>query len=278
MRLTKRREEKLNSRSFLPPISGHFNKHLQSYNSIVKKVYSGYIDSVTRLMCSSNDEEEQILSFSGDSFVPRTDYDQGTFEYQLHHHDSQQKHNPSISRFAAPSGLTHRSFMSNYDLDLSTEVLPLADVEFRDYTNATYHLNSCALDFFKIGSETLLITENGLSTGDTYTLLLDLHLILSSVKTLLEVIVKNGEQTSASNDLALFTPLWKSIAIKVQNAVAKNFIRQYPRQQRLWTLSVLVHYCSLYLRRLFLFYFFKHVSEKDVGRHPSGRSSLLYNC
>ena len=259
--MASRREEKLNSQLFLPPISRHFNKHLQAYNSIVREVYSGYIDSVARLLRSSNDEQEQILPFSGDSFVQGSEYDQGTFEYHLHHHHSQQKHNPSISPFAAPSGLTHQSFVSNYnatlgswdlayDLDLSPEVLPLADVECRDHTNATYHLNSYALDFFKLGSETLLITENGLSTGDTYTLLLDLHLILSSVKTSLEIIVKNEEQKSTPNDLAIFTPLYQSIA-KVQEAFAKKFIRQYPRQQRLWTqeflnvLTILLHRWSL---------------------------------
>ena len=241
--MASRREHKLNSRLFLPPISSQFNKHLQAYNKIVKEVYSGYIDSVARLMRSSNDQQEQILPFSGDSFVQGSDYDRGTFEYHLHHHHSQQRHNPSISPFAAPSGVTHRSFMSNYnstigswdlayDLDLSPEVVPLADVECHDHTNATYHLNSYALDFFKLGSETLLIAENGLSTGDTYSLLLDLHLILSSVKTSLEIIVKNEEQTSAPNDLALFTPLSRSIS-KVQDAFARNFIRQYPRQQRL---------------------------------------------
>jgi hypothetical protein len=89
-----------------------------------------------------------------------------------------------------------------------------------------------ALDFSKLGSETFLIAENGMNTGDTYSLLLDLHLILSSVKTSLEVIVKNEEQTSAPNDLALFTPLPRFIA-KVQDAFARNFIRQYPRQQRI---------------------------------------------
>jgi hypothetical protein len=233
--LASRREHKLNSRLFLPPISSAFNKHLQAYNSIVKQVYSGYIDSVARLMRSSSDDQEQILPFSGDSVVQGSDYDQGSFEYHLHHHHSQQQHNPS--------GLTHRSFMFNYnstigswdlayDLDLSPEVVPLADVECHDDTNAMYHLNSYALDFCKLGSEALLIAENGLSTGDTYALLLDLHLILSSVKTSLEVIVKNEEQTSAPNDLALFTPLCRSIT-KVQDAFARNFIRQYPRQQRL---------------------------------------------
>ncbi|CAF4439508.1 unnamed protein product, partial [Rotaria magnacalcarata] len=80
-----------------------------------------------------------------------------TFEYNLHHHQSQQINNPSISPFASLSGLTHERFMSNYNatmgswdlaynLDFSPKVVPYVDIDCRDHTNTAYHLNSYALD------------------------------------------------------------------------------------------------------------------------------------
>jgi hypothetical protein len=238
-----RRNNKFNSKLFLPSISKEFMDQLQAYNTVVKDVYSGYIDSVARAMRSFSDGEEQILPFSNTSFIQNCDYDQGTFEYRLHHHHSQQAHNPSISPFAGPSGLTHQQFMSNYnsvlgswdlayDLDLSPEIVPYVDVESCDHTGTTYHLNSYGLDFFQFGSERLLMTENGLSAGDTYQLLLDLHLILSSVKTSLEIIVNHEQEQNTANDLQMFLPLYDSMA-NVQSIFAKNFVRAYPRRQKI---------------------------------------------
>jgi hypothetical protein len=66
----------------------------------------------------------------------------------------------------------------------------------------------------------VLITEDGLSTGDTYTLIL-----LSAVKTSLEIIDKNEEQKSTPNDLAIFTPLYQSIAKVLWPRTSSNNIR-----------------------------------------------------
>lgn len=75
-----------------------------------------------------------------------------------------------------------------YDLDLSSKIVPFIDIDCRDHTNTAYHLNSYVLDFFRHGSEKLLIEENGISSGDTYGLLLDFRLILSSVATSLKLL------------------------------------------------------------------------------------------
>ena len=210
---------------------------MDTFNGIVKDVYGHYIENVTRYMRSFEDGQEQSLPFSNVSFAIQPDYDPGTFEYQLHHHHSLQSHNPSISPFAGPSGLTHERVMSNYnpiaatwdlayDLDLSPQIVPFVDVDCRDHTNTAYYLNSYALDFFKDGSEKLLIRENGLKSGDTHQLLMDLHLVLASVKTSLEAIVKSDETQANKADLSFFRPVFKSLS-GVQEKFTDNFQRAY---------------------------------------------------
>ena len=238
-----RKQFKYNSKLFLPSMSKEFRKHVYKYNNIVKDVYGCYIKTVSHYLRSMNNEQEEILPFTNISFVRNNDYDNGTFEYNLHHHHSQQKHNPSISPFAGVSGLTHEQFILNYNsiisswdlaynLNLSSKVIPFIDVDCRDHSNTAYHLNSYGLDFFKHGSESSLITENKISPGDTYSLLLDLHLVLSSVKTSLEVIIRNDEHDANNQDLKIFHPLYQSLS-EVQNTFSNNFHRQYPSRQKI---------------------------------------------
>lgn len=176
--LEHRKELKYNSKLFLPPISSQFQERVASYNSIVKDVYGCYIESVAKCLSAMNYGQEATLPFTDIPFTQNTDYDDGTFEYNIHHHESQQIQNPSISPFAGVSGVTHEQFMSNYNstvtswdlrypLDLSPKVVPFVDLDCRDHTNTAYHLNSYGLDFFKQGSEAALISENELSPDDT---------------------------------------------------------------------------------------------------------------
>ncbi|CAF5088349.1 unnamed protein product, partial [Rotaria sp. Silwood1] len=74
--------------------------------------------------------------------------------------------------------------------------------------------------------------ENGLSPGDTYCLLLDLHLVLSSVKTSLEVIINNEQKQTTNNDLAIFEQLYKTLS-NVQNIFSSNFQIQYPSRNQM---------------------------------------------
>ena len=239
-----RKDSKFNSRLFLPSLSREVRKRIDQYNAIVKEVYGGYIDNVNRYLRSMNNNQIETLPFSHVSFAQSTvEYDDGSFEYQLHHHQSQQTLNPSISPFAALSGLTHEKLMLNYnptvgswdlayDLDLSSKIVPFIDIDCRDHTNATYHLNSYVLDFFRHGSEKLLIAENELSTGDTYGLLLDFRLVLSSVATSLKIIVKDEEKKGQSEDLAIFAHLFQSFS-GVESAFNRHFQRQYPSRNQL---------------------------------------------
>ena len=219
-------------------MSAEFIEKVQAYNSIVKDIYGSYIENVTRQMRATDQQKrEQILPYSGISFIQPSDYDNGTFEYHLHHQYSQQSSNPSISPFASVSGLTHEQYMSNYnlsvhswdlayDLDLSSHIVPFVDLNVCDHTNSTYHLNSYAMDFFKHGSEALLISENQLSPNDTNKLLTDFHLVLSSIKTSLKIIVENEEKLSP-NAMEFFKPLYESIR-DVQEIFSRKFYEEYP--------------------------------------------------
>ena len=219
-------------------MSTKFTDKVQAYNSLVKDIYGSYIENVTHQLRSKYlQNQEQILPLSGISFIQPSDYDNGTFEYHLHHHYSQQSSNPSISPFASVSGLTHKQYMSNYnlsvsswdlayDLDLSSHIVPFVDVNVCDHTNSTYQLNSYAIDFFKHGSETLLISENQLSPNDTNKLLMDFHLVLASVKTSLKIIVENEEKLTP-NDMQFFGPLYDSIH-NIQENFSRKFYEEYP--------------------------------------------------
>lgn len=108
-----------------------------------------------------------------------SDYDNGTFEYQLHHHHSQQKNNPSISPFAGPSALTHQRFVDNfqgpmtaldltYSLDLSSEIIPIFNLERRDHAGRTYLMNNYLLNFLQTGKEKRVIVDNDIDRSNTY--------------------------------------------------------------------------------------------------------------
>ena len=239
-----RKKSKFNSILFLPSVSEEFRQRVEVYNTLVKNVYGSYIENVTQYLRLRNSEHVATLPFTNVSFSREDfDYDNGSFEYQLHHHQSQQTQNPSISPFAGLSGLNHQNFLSNYnsnnvswdlayDLDLSSKIVPFVDIDCRDHTNTSYYLNSYAFDFYQHGSEKLLIAENELNAGDTYNLLLDFKLVLSSIGTSLEVIVDNEQKQDHSNDAKIFLQLFNSLS-NVQKGFSRNFERQYPSRNRL---------------------------------------------
>lgn len=231
-----RRNSLFNSKLALRPISSEIRQRIQSYNALVKEIYGCYIENVIKTIRSSNDGQENILPFSNISFHQSSDYDNGTFEYQLHHHHSQQSQNLSISPFAAPSGLTHEQYMSNYnptsaswdlayDLDLSPRIIPFVDIDAFDHTNSSYYLNSYALDFFKHGSERFLLSENQLDRGETYNLLFDFLFSLTSIKRSLENILEN-EPKQLNNDLQFFKPLGKKLG-DIQQNFSNKFYKEF---------------------------------------------------
>ncbi|CAF0753138.1 unnamed protein product [Rotaria sordida] len=240
--VSKRRQQMFNSKLFLSKMLINFSERVQTYNSIVKDVYGFYIENVIRHLRSLIDNQEQILPFSNISFSQLSDYDNGTFEYTLHHHYSQQTLNPSISPFSAPSGLTHEKFMSNYnptvgswdlayDVDLSTRIVPFIDIDIRDHTNSAYYLNSYAVDFFNHGSEASLILENQINPGETNNLLLDFLMMLSSIKTSLEIIIRNENEQATTNDIQFFQPLFEKIS-NIKEIFAEKFYKAYPYARR----------------------------------------------
>ena len=149
---------------------------VEEYNSLVKEVLSAYIEDVTKAMREIQNDQHHMLPLSNILFNNNPDHDEEIFEYCLHHHYSQESNNSSISPF---SGLTHTQFIENlstateafnlvYDMDVSSRMIPFFDIDNRDHSNTTYLLNSYAVDFFKIGSDRLLIEENELYIFFTY--------------------------------------------------------------------------------------------------------------
>ncbi|CAF0862885.1 unnamed protein product [Adineta ricciae] len=221
----------------LRPLSADIRRRIQSYNSLVKDIYGSYIENVNRYMRSLNTNQECILPLSNVEFLPSSDYDNGTFEYNLHHHHSQQSQNPSISPFVGPSGLTHQQYISNYNptvaswdlaynLDLSPRIVPFVDIDAHDHTNASYYLNSYVLDYFRHGSEKVLHSENNLSRGQVYALLFDFRKVLTSVKTSLEEILAAEPKIDSNRDLEFFKPLHKKLHT-VEEIFSGKFHRDY---------------------------------------------------
>jgi hypothetical protein len=73
--------------------------------------------------------------------------------------------------------------------------------------------------------------KNELKPGDTYSLLLDFNLVLSSIATLLKIIVKKKQEQAQTKDLAIFLQLFNSLS-NVQSVFPRNFQRQYSQSSR----------------------------------------------
>jgi hypothetical protein len=113
-----------------------------------------------------------------------------------------------------------------YDLDLSPRIVPFVDIDARDHTNAAYYLNSYAVDFFKHGSESVLMSENELDRGETYHLLSEFLTSLSSIKTSIDNIIENEVKQTVNNDMAFFAPLGKKIS-EIQQSFSNRFYKLY---------------------------------------------------
>ena len=224
-----------NSECSLRQISSKIRPRIKSYNSLVKDIYGFYVDNVLRKICSLNNEEEYILPYSNISFIQSSNYDNGTFEYNLQHHYFQQSRNSSISSFAGLSSLTHQQFMSNctpsigswdlaYNLDLSERIVPFVGIDPHDHTNSTCYLNSYALDFFTHGSEQILMSENGLDCNDIFQLLSNFRLLLTSITQSLKTITENECQQLQKSDQTFFRPL----SIKLSD-ICSNFETRFYR-------------------------------------------------
>ncbi|CAF1558198.1 unnamed protein product [Didymodactylos carnosus] len=162
------------------------------------------------------------------------DYDNGTFEYKLKHHYTQQP-SSAISPFAGLSGLTDELFMQNYNstsydlafnIDLSNRIVPFMDILNYNKTD----LNSYAVDFYINGSEQQLLTQNRLQPGDVFVFLEDFLLILASIKTSLEVIVKHEKSQTPSTDLNFFQSLF-IILDAIHNDYKLKFSKVYPARK-----------------------------------------------
>ncbi|UJR27241.1 hypothetical protein I4U23_008536 [Adineta vaga] len=232
-----KRQSLFNPKFTLRPLSPEIRQHIQSYNSLVKEIYGSYIENVIKYMRSLNTEQEYTLPLSSISFNQSSDYDNGTLEYNLHHHVSQQTQNPSISPFVGPSGLTHEKFMSNYNptnsswdlaynLDLSPRIVPFVEIEAQDHTNSSYYMNSYAYDFFRHGSDKFLMSENEIDRGETYYLLSNFRNTLTSITTSIAEIMASDIRNATNNDSAFFKQLSKKFS-DIHSMFSSKFDREF---------------------------------------------------
>ncbi|CAF1355530.1 unnamed protein product [Rotaria sordida] len=114
-----------------------------------------------------------------------------------------------------------------YDVDLSTRIVPFIDIDARDRTNSAYYLNSYAVDFFNHDSETSLILENQINLDETNHLLLDFSLMFSSIKTSLEIIIRNENEQATINDKQCCQPLYEKMS-NIKEIFAEKFYKAYP--------------------------------------------------
>jgi len=113
-----------------------------------------------------------------------------------------------------------------YDLDLSSRIVPFVDINACDHTNSAYYLNSYALDFFKHGSERLLMSENELDRGETHYLLSSFLYSLTSIKISLDNIIENELKQPRNNDVGFFKPLVKKLS-DIQHNFSSKFYKEF---------------------------------------------------
>lgn len=111
------------------------------------------------------------------------------------------------------------------NLDLSSRMIPFVDIDVHDHTNATYYSNSYALDFFKHGSERVLVTENGLEWGETYHLLQEFLRSLTSIKKSFDTILEN-EVKSQLSTVKFFRPL-SNLFSSIENEYSDKFHKHF---------------------------------------------------
>ena len=199
-----RREKLFNKNRALRPLSKEILRRIRSYNDLVRQTLGVYLQNVLQHLRSTYPDAVEKLPFSGISFGQSTDYDDGSFEYQLHHHHSEQKTNPSISPFAGLSGLTHAELLRRFspsintwhlpfDLDLSSRLVPMVDIDAMDSNGASYYLNGYLVDFYRHGSETRLMHEFDIAQDELYQPLREFQLVLTSLNRSLRNIVGENE-------------------------------------------------------------------------------------
>jgi len=101
----------------------------------------------------------------------------------------------------------------------------------RDRTNSAYYLNSYAVDFFNHDSEASLILENQINLDETNNLLFDFSLMFSSIKTSLEIIIRNENEQATTNDIQCCQPLYEKMS-HIKEIFAEKFYKAYPYTKR----------------------------------------------
>lgn len=125
----------------------------------------------------------------------------------------------------------HNYNSTSYDLafniDLSNKIVPFMDLH--DYNKM--NLNSYALDFYINGSKRQLIVESQLQAGDIFDFSQDFLLLLASIKTSLQAIVKHEkEQTATVTDLNFFQTIFNKFD-EIHHNYKVSFNKAFPHRK-----------------------------------------------
>ena len=221
----------------LEPLEKSLLKRIQVYNELVKNAYGDYLETSIEHLRTKMKDAEKNLPLSQVSFAEPSDYDDGSFEYNLHHHRSRQTMNPTISPFAALSGLTHEKFISNLHgpmqsldlavpVDVSSKMIPIIDIEQRDQNNRKYQLNNYLMNFYRYGTEEIMLIENDFDLNDTYQAILTHQNAFSSITKSLSFILKNSpnehSETFCKTLMRLFEPINKRLSVQFELAFTRG--------------------------------------------------------
>ncbi|XP_075053978.1 putative ATP-dependent RNA helicase DDX60 [Mixophyes fleayi] len=170
------------SKVFLDKLPDDFAAAVEEYNSKVATIFGHFILTVSKL---ADVEKEYQLPLSNINFSGKECTDSGLVDHLM----SCSEGRSALSPFACLSGNTDHNLMtvtnvSNLMLQtahIPDKHIPLLHLEKTDACGRPMSLNSYALDFFKHGSLSAIVRDNGFNEGDAYHQLKDFFLVIASI-------------------------------------------------------------------------------------------------
>ncbi|KAM9330426.1 putative ATP-dependent RNA helicase DDX60 [Gastrophryne carolinensis] len=169
------------SKVFLEKLPDDFAEAVEVYNEKIAKMFGHCILSAFKL---ADMEKEYRLPLTEISFSGNECLDSELVNHLM----SSPEDKNGISPFACLSGNTDHDLMkmTNSSLmlqtvNIPTRHVPILHLEKTDFCGRKMYLNSYALDFFKHGSLSAIVEDNGFNPGDAYYKLRDFYLAIASI-------------------------------------------------------------------------------------------------
>lgn len=176
------KEKFYQSKVFLEKLPNDFAAAVKEYNKKVATVFGHCILTASKL---ADMEKEYQLPLTQISFSGKECMDSRLVDHLMSHSEGRS----GISPFACLSGNTDHDLMKMKNISslmlqtaqIPQKYIPLLNPTRRDLGGRKMFLNSYALDFFKHGSLSAIIMDNGLNSGDAYCQLKDFKLTIASI-------------------------------------------------------------------------------------------------